>query len=24
VPIVIGSKNEVERVVNYYQVFDNP
>jgi fructose-1,6-bisphosphatase I / sedoheptulose-1,7-bisphosphatase len=23
VPIVIGSKNEVERVVNYYQVFDN-
>jgi fructose-1,6-bisphosphatase I / sedoheptulose-1,7-bisphosphatase len=22
-PIVIGSKNEVERMVNYYQVFDN-
>ncbi len=22
-PIIIGSKNEVERVVNYYQVFDN-
>ncbi len=22
-PIIIGSKNEVERVVNYYQAFDN-